>query len=392
MKTRITLAVFLSSFVVLAQKKELKEAEKLINASQFEAAKPLISTAESKLESIKPADKSKLYRLKGLAFTGNKSEATLADYKTAIEAYNKVLSLEKATKSIKYTAEALDALTKINYAIEAKAGASINSGAYIDAAHMYEYLYKQDAKDTIYLFNSAVSYVKAKEYDKSLEVYQKLLNIGYTGKGTSYIATHVASGEDHEILSKADMDALIAKGSYKNPREEKLASKRGIIAKDIALIYIAKGDEAKATEAFVVAKQENPDDESIVDSEVNMYFVKGAEFTKVNDNDNAIKYYQKVLAIKPSHAEANYNIAAILLQKDGPIVDEINALGKTKAADSQYQLLRKQRIENFNEAIPYMEKYLELKPDDKLFAGNLLSLYKIVKSDKTEAFKAKFGL
>ena len=392
MKIGITLAIFLASFSALAQKKELKEAEKLINTSQFEAAKPLISKAEFKLEAIKPSDKSKLYRLKALAFTGNKNEATLADYKTAIEAYNKVLSLEKATKSIKYTAEALDALTKINYAIENKAGASINESKFIDAANMYEYLYEQDTKDTIYLFNTAVSYVKAKEYDKSLEAYQKLLDLGYTGKGTNYIATHVASGENHEIQTKSDMDALVAKGLYTNPREEKLASKRGVIAKDIALIHLANGDEAKAAQAFVVAKKENPNDESIIDSEVNMYFVKGVEYSKVNDNENALKYYQKVLAVKPSHADANYNISAILLQKDGPIVDKINALSKTKAADNQYELLRKEREENFKEVIPYMERYLELKPDDKAFAKNLLSLYKVVKSEKTEAFKAKFGL
>ncbi|WP_010179210.1 tetratricopeptide repeat protein [Aquimarina agarilytica] len=392
MKIGVTVALLLATLSALAQKKELKEAEKLVNTSQFEAAKPLLTIAESKLEALKPVDKSKLYRLKALAFSGNAKKASLDDFKTAIAAYNKILSIEKASKSIKYTGEALDGLNKINYDIETKAQNSISNGAFIDAARTYEYLYAKDSKDTIYLYNTAISYVKAKEYDKSLEAYQKLLNLGYTGKGTSYVATHVASGQDHEIQSKADMDALVAKGEYTDPREVKLESKRGIIAKDIALIHIAKGDEAKAVEAFKVAKQENPDDKSVLDAEVNMYLVKAVEYSKTKDIENALKYYKKVLSINPSHSDANYNISAILLQKDGPIVDKINALAKTKAADNEYKTLRKARENNFNEAIPFMEKYLEKNPDDKAFAGNLLSIYKAVKSPKTESFKTKHGL
>ncbi|WP_010523487.1 tetratricopeptide repeat protein [Aquimarina agarivorans] len=386
----ITTSLLLSvTFFSLAQKKEIKEAEKLINASKFEAAKPFIKAAEANEAKIKPTDKSKLYRLKALAFSGNKDKATLSDYKTAIDAYNKVLSVEKATKSIKYTTEALDGLNKINYAIETKAQNSIGSGAYDEAATLFEYLYSQNAKDTIYLYNTAISQVKAKKYEESLATYQKLLDMGYTDQGVKYIAKNISTGTDEEIQTKADMDALVAKGMYTNPREEEKLSKKGLIAKDMALIYKSQGNEAKAAEYFAIAKQENPKDESITAAEINMYLVKGVEYTKVKDEENAIKYYKKALAINPANADANYNVSAIYLQKDGPLVDKINALNKTKAADSQYQKLRKERKENFTKAIPYMEKYLEANPEDKAYANNLLSIYKLVKSEKVEAFKSK---
>ena len=375
----------------LAQKKELKEAEKLVNQRKLSEAKTQLTKAEAGIGALKPEEQIKLYKLKAVAYSVG-DNVSLDDYKVGIESFNKVIEKEKAANKNKYTVDAQLGLLRITQDLEKMARASTQNKEFEKSAELFEYMYNQNPTDTVYLFNASASHVNAKNYDAALASYQKLLDVGYTGKGTVYTAKNKASGEVHVMRTKEDMDALVAKGEYTDPQVKQEVSKRGEITMNMALIHLTKGEDDKALEAFQIAKKENPGDKTIPEMEANMYYTRGVELSKANDSENALKNYKKAIAINPEHPEANFNVASVLLSKDQPLVDQMNALGSSQADYKKKKELQEVRKNNFREALPYMEKYLELAPDDKAFAGNLLAVYQTLENPKANALKAKYGL
>ena len=392
MKIKIAcLSLLVIATSALAQKKELKEAEKLINQQKFNEARTELTKAQGAISNLKPEDQIKLFKLKGVAYTVGEN-ISLEDYKTGIDAFNKVIEKEKATNKNKYTVDAQLGIIRITQQLEKMARTSNQNKEFDKSAKLFEYMYTLNPTDTVYLFNASASHVNAKNYDAALNSYQKLYDIGYTGKGKVYTAKNKATGEVHIMKTKEDMDALVAKGEYTDPQTKDEISKRGEITMNMALIYLTQGKDDKAIEAFQIAKKENPDDTSISEMEATMYYTRGVEFSQAKDFDNALKNYKKTLEIDPEHPQANFNTASIYLSKDQPLVDQINTLGNTSADLKKYETLQKQRKDYYQQALPFMEKYIELAPDDKAFAKNLLIIYQTLEDPKADAFKTKYGL
>src|SRR5690606_21622362 len=99
--------------------------------------------------------------------------------------------------------------------------------------------------DTSYLYFAASNAVNAQDYDKALDYYLELQELGYTGKETQYTAVNKETGE-REAMQKDQRDLLVKTGAYTDPQEEVTESRKGEIAKNIALIYIHKGEDQKA--------------------------------------------------------------------------------------------------------------------------------------------------
>lgn len=288
---------------------------------------------------------------------------------------------------------------------------------YNEASDVLYAIYLLDKKDQDKLFYAASYAVNALDYDKALSYYNELKSLNYTGEAVVFWAMNKASKKEETFSSKNERDIFIKTGTHEKPRDEKLESKRGEIYKNIALILVQKGkvDEAKA--AVSEARKANPEDTSLILTEADLYlkvndfatytrlvnealakdptnvdlvYNLGVISSNANKLDDAEKYYLKALELNPNYVNANVNLAELKLRADEKFVVEMNKLGTSEKDNKRYSVIKAEREKNFKSILPYLEKALELQPDNEATKKTLLSVYNALEmTDKYKALKAK---
>lgn len=409
MKTKFfTIALSLLSVVAIAQKKEVRDAGKALEKGSYAQAKTLLTQAEPNLNSLKDAEKADFYYYKGQAYLGTGENTSTQDLMTAAEAFKTAQSLGHK--------EALNGLEGVTNAIVQSAIKDQNAENFKGAADKLLTGYNINPKDTLYLYYAAANAINAKDYNLALKHYETLRDLGYTGIETEYVATNKATGEV-EVMNKAQRDLMVKAGQYIKPETRVTESRTGEIMKNIALIHINNGEEDKAIAAMEGAKAANPGDLTLLQSEADMYYrmgnkekyqeiMKGILAKEPNnatllynlgvtsyeagDNDTAVEYYKKALAIDPEMHNARINIAAAILSKETAIVEQMNSLGMSKADTQKYAELGEQRKGIYREALPYLEKVMELDPSNKEAMRTTMNIYyQIGENAKAEAIQAK---
>lgn len=409
MKTKFfTIALSLLTVVAIAQKKEMRNAEKALDKGSYSEAKTFLSQAESNLNSLKEDDKADYYYFKGKAYLGTGENTPVQDLMTAAEAF-------KAARELGH-GEAQNGLAGVSQALVQSAIKDQNAENYKEASEKLYAGYTINPQDTLYLYFAAANSITAKDYNTALKYYETLRDLGYSGIETEYFAINKATGEE-EVMNKAQRDLMVKAGEYINPDSRKTPARTGEIMKNIALIHIHNGDDEKAVAAMEAAKAANPDDLSLVQSEADMYYRMGdrdkyreimqgivakdpnnatllynlgVTSFEAGDNQTAIDYYKKALAIEPEMHNARLNIAAAILSKEAELVEEMNSLGMSKADTKKYDELSEQRKELYREALPYLEKVMEMDADNKEAIRTTMNIYyQLGNNDKAEALQAK---
>ena len=413
MKSNLLLLFMLSlSVSVLAQKKELKAAEKTFKKADYEATLEQLKEVEVLLGEADKKTKLKYYYIKAKSTYGD-GKSTSND-KLSVEACDELIAFEKEIGSKKYTKEANQIINTIVQRTVAKGAKLFEEQEYSKASKKFEMVHNFSSKDTIYLDNAALAAYHGKDYDRAIELYNKLLSIGYTGISEQYRAKSIVDGEPVYYASKKDMDQQVKLKVVEQPEVIVSESRVGDIAKNIAMSYIGKGDNQGALDAITEAKKIFPNDYALVISEAHIYFQLGdndkflaglKEAIKLKPNDpnlyfnigvitleqgytkEAIAAFEKAIELKPDYGDAYNNIGVTILEKTKPIVEEMNKnLTNFKKYD---QLMLKQKAV-YKEALPYFEKALEFNPGDEGNLKTLVNLYELLGMyDKQKATKAK---
>ncbi len=411
----IALALLVTSFS-FSQKDELKDAEKAIKSGNFADAKAAIKSAESLIANADEKTKAKFYFLKGQSLYAN-GNASNEDMNEAIASFDKVVEIEKKDGKEKYTSEVNETkqmmlstfLTKANKALEDKNFSASSIG--------FEKAYRMSPKDTLYLYYAASTAVNAQDYKTSLKYYEELRDLGFTGVEMEYTAVLKESGEVETFSSKQLRDISVKAGTHISPKDKKSDSKKGEIIKNIALIYVNNGENEKALAAMKQAREANPDDLSLILSEANVQLKMGnrEEFKKLieiatqkdpnnaelqynlgvvaaeaGDAASATKYYEKAIALDPEYADAYNNMAVLTLGKEQEIIEKMNGLGTSAADNKKYDELKEQRTQLYRDAIPYLEKTLQIRPKNLEAAKTLMNIYSALgQTAKFKEMKAK---
>lgn len=300
------------------------------------------------------------------------------------------------------------------------------SKKYKEEAELFYSLYLLDKKDQDKLYSASNYAINAEDWGKALEYLRELKTINYSGEGTVYFATNKETKVEDYFEDKAQRDLFIKTGSHHKPREEKVPSKKAEIVKNIAYILIQENrtDEAKA--ALAEARKLNPEDNNLLMAEADIYykvndidgykrlinealaknpndadllFNLGIVSGNANQNEEAEKYYTKVIELKPDYVVAYLNLADIKLKPDAKFVEEMNKLGTTDKELKRYAVLKADRQKLFNDAMPVLEKALELsekldqsieknKEQTDVVKSNLMTVYKFLELNDTDKFKA----
>jgi len=409
----LTLTLASMSF---AQKNEIKAIDKALKNSNFADAKSAVAAAEALIGNMDDKSKAKFYFLKAKAYYAN-GGGTDADIDQAIVTLDQLKELESSMGKLKYTDEANQMKQGMFNTFIKKANDSFNQNDFKGAAKRFEKIYRVSPSDTLYLYNAAYSSVRASDYDNALRYYEELADLGYTGIRMLYYATNKETGAEEPFADKNGRDISVKIRTHHSPREEKAKSRRSEIVKNIALIYADKGENEKALAATVAARAENPEDlglivaqaqtylklgnkekfQSLIDEasskgEGNVEFLYnlGALLSNSGSEEEAKKYYGKALDIDPNYYSAILNMGYAVLAGESKVVDEMNKILESKSPDyDKYDKLKASLQDLYKEAIPWLEKALNLQEDSST-AQNLMNLYSAIgDTEKFKQMKAK---
>tara|TARA_R110002126_G_scaffold47971_1_gene134011 strand:- start:93 stop:1367 length:1275 start_codon:yes stop_codon:yes gene_type:complete len=415
----ILASALLISVTTFAQKDETKAAEKALKKGDSKEAATILAGAESLIASANEADKAQFFFVKGNTYLdlANKKVDVDTNLGVAAAAYQDLIAAEKASGKIKYSTQAAASITEIKYSLINSAIADSKEEKHaIGAKKLYD-AYLLDKKDTLNLYYAASTYINANDYGNALKLYNELKDMNFSGQSTVYLATNKASGSEDSFKSIAERDRMVKLGTHEKPRTEENPSKRGEIFKNISLILVQEGKTEEAKKAIAEARIANPDDSSLLLTEANLYletkdFDKYKELiTKVlekNPNDadllfnlgvisgnakdvaNAEKYYLKAIEINPKYINAYINLTALKLEREKPIIDEMNKLGTSDKDMKRYDVLKKERLAIFKSVIPYLEKAFEVNSKDEAVSSTLLNVYSALEmSAEKKALQAK---
>lgn len=409
MKKYFVLAIALTlGFSVVAQKKELKTADKELDKGNFEKAAVALDAAEALLGSMDDKYKSQYYLLRSVFYLNN-GEPDFNTIKKSMEAL-KLATAPAQEQGVKNQIQNLKAH------IVNKGTSLLQSEDYKTSSDYFESAYKLVPNDTVYLFYAASTAVNAKLYDRSLAMYEELRSLGYTGVEQNYLATNKETQVEELFGSKVLRDLSVKSKSHINPRDETTKSKFPEIIKNIALIYVQNGENEKALQAMAVARAESPDDLNLLLTEANVYYTMGdtpkfKELLEVaiqkdpmnpelqynlgvissetDDYEGSKKYYLKAIELKPDYINAYINLSALILGQEESILDEMNSLGSSAADDRKYDELKAKRNQLYLDAIPYLESAFGIDPSNYQAARTLANIYSAVgDSDKHKEYKA----
>lgn len=383
MKTYYSLILaFVVTFSLTAQKKELKAAQKLVDAASYDAAFSSLTENADLLSSAEPKYASHYHYLLGVTLQAKK------EFLTVVAEFDKVKSIEREAGLNKYT-QLINGNKPSLVADVVNQAVSYNTDEnYKDAGELLYLAYELDDENLDYLYYAASSAVNSGDFEKALPYYLTLKEKNYTGSVTKFYATEVSTGVESEVDQNTYKIYEKSK-EFTNLRTGLSESRLPEIVKNIALIHVSNGDNEAAMTAIKDARKLSPKDVGLILTEADLYIKLGDEtrfgalmqeaiaqdpnnailyynLGVVNGNegkrDEAIGYYKKAIELDPTYEASYLNLSSIILEGESSIVEQMNNLGTSAADNRKYDVLKAKREALFLEAVPFLEQLVKINP------------------------------
>jgi len=403
MMKKILLTVFIFSIfqVVHTQKKELKTIDKQIKAGEYENAINTISSIKSLVDSSDDKIKARYYYLKGMARYQN-GNGSFENKLLSIDDFNEVKEIELSGPKI-YTTKVDDIFTELFNSFVNDSRSALDNKNYEKSYKNLEAAYNVSKKDTLYLYNAALVATEAKNYKVALDFYEELINLKYSGVSMNYYAVEKESGKEQVFQDEKSRNFSVdVIGTHEAPRDEMAESVEIDIFRSMAAIYKTQEEYDKSIIYLDLAKKIDENDINLILLESNVRWEMGEvdEYQKLiskaleiePDNvdlvfnlgvvnadkgnfDDAIGYYNKAIEIDQNYTKAYLNAAALILEKEGPMIEEMNSLGMSTADYNRYDELKIERENLYKSAIPYLEEVYSLENDNLNAARTLKNIF-----------------
>ena len=249
------------------------------------------------------------------------------------------------------------------------------------------------------LFNLAIDYYNKGDYKTSLELYDKIFEI--------------IPFDDEDQLKRGNITKeTILYNSFFSSNKLKDDAKSKVLLQNLIdinfnepAIYIHMSDIfkredniEKAIEYLSLGRDMFEDDQSIINTEINLYielgrtsellkklgeaieidtensllyFNRGTIYDQEGQLENAEKDYIKAIELDPSSFGSNYNLGALFFNK----AVELNNSANSTSDNKKYKLLKDQSDVYFNKALPFLESSYSINPKDKNTLLSLKQLY-----------------
>jgi len=409
-KIIISLLVFSIFQLTFSQKKELKSIDKLLKSADYENALTSLESINSLIETSDDKTKAKYYYFKGLAKYQN-GTGSFENKLLSVDDFNKVKQIEESGSKI-YSTKVDDIFVNLFNSFVDDSRTSLENKNYKNSYKNLEAAYTVSKKDTLYLYNAALVATEAEDYTTALNFYERLISLGYTGVSINYLATEKESGKEQVFQDKKSRDFSVdVIGTHESPRDEMAKSVEIDMLRSIAAIYRNQENLEKSIEYLERAKLIDSNDINLILLESNVRWEMGqvdqyqrliSKALEIEPNnvdlifnlgvvnadkgnfDDAISYYNKAIKIDSGYTKAYLNAAALILDREGPMIEEMNSLGTSTADYNRYDELKIERENLYKKAIPYLEKVFELESDNLNAARTLRNIFSAL--DETESY------
>ena len=208
--------------------------------------------------------------------------------------------------------------------------------------------------DTTALYNAAIAASFAEDDAYSKELFNKVIDMGYS-KPDIYASLS-------EIYKK-EGDTVLALNTIKDGRVLFPEDFNLLIAE--TNIYLATNEKDLAMKDLEQALQFDKTNPTI-------FFAVATIYDQIGDKEKAEESYKQSLELNPEYFEANYNLGALYVNQAADILTKANDLPLD--AVKEYEAAKTKADELLAKSLPYLEKALELNPED---VNTLISLKEI---------------
>ncbi|KQC34012.1 hypothetical protein AAU57_12230 [Nonlabens sp. YIK11] len=381
------------SSIAFAQKKEIRKIEKALEKGDYQEVSSVFSEIdENEVEDKYQADYT-FY--KAVTMIGNPGNPKASGG----ELTESISTIDRA-KELGYGNDEYISIYKqaAKAAIFAEAQKLLKKGDQKGALGNVVFLTKLNPEDQSMRLNAADLAYRIGDFEVAKTNYEKLMSEDYTGIEKTFIATNVDTNEEEVFPNKQAADFAVISQKFKDSKVELSKSKLGTLVTNLAWMYKNDGELEKAKTLFSDAQAKYPNDESLKLASADIYLLLGMNdeyekaISKLNNNitdpkvfenlgiaagekenwDQAIDYYKKSIELNPDNYVVQNNIAVAYIQKGN--------LEETTAAEQK---------DLYMSAAEHYEKVLELKPDMDSAKQTLISIYKSFKmDDKAAALEA----
>lgn len=387
-KNILTLLVLIPS--CYAQKNQIKEAQKELKAGNFEQALAILSPVEYLISNAVVEDRIHFYYVQGTALVNlaNNNINTSKNLSKAILVFSDLIEVESESNMQKFTPEAIETLSKIKENLVISANEDLVNENFTASSEKFYQAYLIDKKDTLQLYNAAMSYKNTDDIDTALKYLEELKTIKYSGNVTFFIAYNKRLLSDEYFETIEDRDAKIKNGTHIRP-SEKIRSKKGEILKNIALIYAQSGYKEKALKAIEATKKHEGLDQSLAIVEANLYLETkdyetfdqlaavileldpkngqlaynfGVKSEKEMYYEGAQYYYKKAITMDPLFADSYINLSILLIDRSNNIDLKIENLGTLDVNKTEVEELKLQKEQILKSVQPYLEMAVSIDP------------------------------
>ena len=304
----IYIAVLFFSFS-FSQKKELRQIKRLIDEKFFQEAESVLNSNKDLLLSGDSKTDAQYY------YYATKIYTEIESFVLATNSLEKLMSINTSfyNSEMKLDYKNLEEILVV--ALVNSAVADNSSKKWMDGVDKLLLAYEMDKEANIdYLYFAASGAVNAENFDLALQYYLSLKEKNYTGIKDEYFITNIQSGVEEKV-TETEYKIYQSSKEYMNPRIGQTESRYPEIVKNIALIYVKKGEDDLAIEAINEARSIQPDDLYLILNEADLYIRLS---NNAKDDNLRSQYRQKfkdimTLAVEkdPENGILYYNLSLI---------------------------------------------------------------------------------
>lgn len=370
-KALLTTLIMIFGIVVIGQTSERTSAFNYHRYGKLDLAKQSIDKAAQNEKTIMDAKtwfyRGNIYYDIGVSLDSNFRKLDPDPFAVAYQSYMKAKELDDKGE---FTADINKYTIAVGEGYYNTGVLYYNEQKYKEAAISFEKAFDVskavERTDTSALINAAVSAAQANEIQMSKKYYEQLIGMGVERPDIYSTLADIYKVEGDTALALQ----TVQKGRELYPEDFNL-----LISE--TNIYLATDEKEKAMKNLELALK-------IDNTNPSIFFAVGTIYDQMKDVGKATDAYLNAIEINPDYFEANYNLGALYVNQAADILEKANDLPLT--AVEEYDAEKAKADDMLHKAVPYLEKSLEMMPDDVNTMVSLKEIY--TRLGMTEKLKA----